>query len=94
MIIPGAAAITKKPERKFGLAWLFSLENDEEAEPAAFEDLKTDIDERIRGTWLTLEASKKERCVEAATRQFSRWQTLSWPRNCTVPPPVFAGVTR
>jgi hypothetical protein len=90
---------TKRPsKRKFGLAWLFSYDEDtDEAAVEAAVKKVVDIDERIRGTWLTLEASKNERRVEATTRQFSRWQPITWPPedtastdfedegNCTVP---------
>ena len=78
MIIPA----TKRTKRKFGLAWLFSLDEEDLKAEAA------DIEERIRGTWLTLEAEAEEteRRVEATTRLFSRWQSGSWPGNCTILP--------
>lgn len=79
-----------KGKRKFGLAWLFSF--DEEEAPDDKNAAKVvDIDERIRGTWMTLEASKKERRVEAASNEFSRWEPINWhdndndDDNCTAP---------
>ena len=66
---------TKKPNRKFGLAWLFSYEEEEAIEAELTEVV--DIDERIRGTWMTLEASKRERRVEATTRHYERSYTFS-----------------
>ena len=51
---------------------------------------KVDFDERIRGTWLTLEASKNERRVEATSHKFSSWEPILWEErtaatnsNCT-----------
>lgn len=84
------STIKPQPQRKFGLAWLFSSVTQMENEITDDQETKVnDIDEeRIRGTWLTLEATKKERRVEAQTRQFSQnWQPIAWPQNCTDPIP-------
>ena len=68
--------MTKQPKRKFGLAWLFSYQEEyKKASKAKVEEVTkkvVDIDERIRGTWMTLEASKKERRIEATSRNFVR----------------------
>ena len=68
--------MTKQPKRKFGLAWLFSYQEEyKKASKAKVEEVAkkvVDIDERIRGTWMTLEASKKERRIEATSRNFIR----------------------
>lgn len=81
---------TKKPKRKFGLAWLFSYEDHSE-------DQKTKvigIDERIRGTTLILEASKKTSRVESGpTKQFSPWHPISWPKNCNHSIPDISAIT-
>ena len=50
-------------KRKHGLTWLF---------PHKKMTTELDIDERIRGTWMTLEASTKESRVETITHQFTR----------------------
>ena len=68
--------MTKQPKRKFGLAWLFSYQEEyKKASKAKVEEVTkkvVDIDERIRGTWMTLEAFKKERRIEATSRNFIR----------------------
>ena len=56
-------------KRKHGLTWLF---------PHKKMTTELDIDERIRGTWMTLEVSTKESRVETVTHQFTR---LKKPAN-------------
>ena len=62
---PTRLSPTKRPKRKFGLAWLFSKNSsssgsghDENTTDQKTKVKQVDIDERIRGTWISLEASK------------------------------------
>ena len=62
---PRPTSPTKRPKRKFGLAWLFSKNSsssgsghDENTTDQKTKVKQVDIDERIRGTWISLEASK------------------------------------
>ena len=61
---PTRLSPTKRPKRKFGLAWLFSKNSSSSGsghETNADQKTKVkqvDIDERICGTWISLEASQ------------------------------------
>ena len=85
---------TKPQRRKFGLAWLFSYQEDEENDKAKSQQYP-DIDKRIRGTWMTLEATKKEQRLEVkGNGQYSRWKSIDWNnRNCSQIPKL-SSITR
>ena len=73
---------------------MFSYQEDEENDKAKSQQYP-DIDKRIRGTWMTLEATKKEQRLEVkGNGQYSRWKSIDWNnRNCSQIPKL-SSVTR
>ena len=76
---------TKPQRRKFGLAWLFSYEDEENDKDKSQQELQAAMDERIRGTRITLEVTKKEQRIEVeGNGQFLPWKYIDWNyRNCS-----------
>ena len=76
---------TKPQRRKFGLAWLFSYEDEENDKDKSQQELQAAMDERIRGTRITLEVTKKEQRIEVeGNRQFLPWKSIDWNyMNCS-----------
>ena len=77
---------TKPQRRKFGLAWLFSYENEEnDKDKSQQQQLQAGMDERIRGTWITLEVTKKEQRIEVeGNGRFLPWKSIDWNyKNCS-----------
>ena len=76
---------TKPQRRKFGLAWLFSYEDEENDKDKSQQELQAAMDERIRGTRITLEVTKKEQRIEVeGNGLFLPWKSIDWNyRNCS-----------
>jgi len=76
---------TKPQRRKFGLAWLFSYEDEENDKDKSQQELQAAMDERIRGTRITLEVTKKEQRIEVeGNGQFQPWKSIDWNyTNCS-----------
>ena len=76
---------TKPQRRKFGLAWLFSYEDEENDKDKSQQELQAAMDERIRGTRITLEVTKKEQRIEVeGNGRFLPWKSINWNyKNCS-----------
>ena len=81
---------TKPQRRKFGLAWLFSYEDEENDKDKSQQELQAAMDERIRGTRITLEVTKKEQRIEVeGNGQFLPWKYIDWNyTNCSQIPTI------
>ena len=65
---------------------MFSYENEEnDKDKSQQQQLQAGMDERIRGTWITLEVTKKEQRIEVeGNGRFLPWKSIDWNyENCS-----------
>ena len=64
---------------------MFSYEDEENDKDKSQQQLQAGMDERIRGTWITLEVTKKEQRIEVeGNGRFLPWNSIDWNyKNCS-----------
>ena len=65
---------------------MFSYENEEnDKDKSQQQQLQAGMDERIRGTWITLEVTKKEQRIQVeGNGRFLPWKSIDWNyENCS-----------